>query len=56
MKKDYTSPTIEKVEIDLTDNIMGRGSIQICNGSVDPGQSWSNRHRVTNEWENIWTK
>ena len=37
MKKDYTSPTIEKVEIDLTDNIMGRGSIQIGNGQVDPG-------------------
>lgn len=56
MKKDYTSPTIEKVEIDLRDNIMGNGSILIGGGSVNPGQSWSNRHRVTNEWENIWTK
>lgn len=56
MKKSYVSPAVKEVEINSKEVVMS-GSILIGEGEVDPGQSWSNRRRGTNEndWDNIWS-
>lgn len=53
MKKDYVSPVVKEVEINADTLIAG--SIGKGEGEIDPGQSWTNRRRGQNDWDNIWS-
>lgn len=50
IKKNYTAPEMEEIEINTPD--LCKGSIGTGDGDTDAGASWTNRQR--NSWSQIW--